>query len=51
MNLEFFYLITIFSLLVLIITFGDSFEPSGFTYPISTSSNSISTKSIISLDI
>lgn len=47
MNFEFACLIIIFALLVLLITFGDCFNPSGWSYVLSTSSNNISSKSII----
>jgi hypothetical protein len=46
MNLEFVCLTIIFALLVLLITFGDSLTPSGWTYLLSTGTNSISAKSI-----
>ena len=46
MNLEFMCLITIFALLVLLITFGDCFNPSEWNY-FSTGSNTISSNSII----
>ena len=51
MNLEFACLIIIFTLLVLLITFGDLLSPSGITYMLSTASNSVSAKSINSLDV
>ncbi len=51
MNLEFVCLIIIFALLVLLVTFGNSFSPYGFTNIISTSSNSVSAKSIAALDV
>lgn len=51
MNLDFVCLIIIFALLVLLVTFGDSFSPNGFTNVISFASNSVSAKSIASLDV
>jgi hypothetical protein len=50
MNLEFTCLIIIFALLILLITFGDLFNPSGLTYGISTANNEVSAKSIALLD-
>jgi len=47
MNLEFVCLAIIFALLVLLITFGDCLNPSGWSYLLSTGSNTISPKSII----
>ena len=47
MNLEFMYLIIIFALLVLLITFGDCLSPSGWSYLFSTGSNEISPMSIL----
>jgi hypothetical protein len=47
MNNEFWVLVIIFALLILLITFGDFFSPSGWTSFLSTGSNNISAKSII----
>lgn len=46
MNLEFTCLIIIFALLVLLMTFGDCLNPSGWTYLLSTGTNNIAIKSI-----
>ena len=46
MNLDFVYLIIIFTLLVLLITFGDYFDNTGLTYFISTKNNNVSLNSI-----
>jgi hypothetical protein len=48
MNFQFICLIIIFTLLILLITFGDSLNPSGLTKFISTVDNNISQKSILS---
>ena len=47
MNFEFFSLVIVLTLLILIITFGDSIAPSGWSSFLSTGSNNISAKSII----
>lgn len=47
MNYEFLCLVTILVLLILLITFGDSISPSGWTSFVSTGSNNVSAKSII----
>jgi hypothetical protein len=47
MNFEFMCLIIIFVLLVLLITFKDCFNSLGLSYMLSTSSNNISSKSMI----
>lgn len=47
MNYEFLCLITIFVLLILLITFGDSISPFGRTSFLSTGSNNVSARSII----
>lgn len=47
MNYDFLCLVTILVLLILLITFGDSIAPSGWTTFFSTGSNNISAKSII----
>ncbi len=50
MNLQFTCLIIIFALLVLLITFGDLFNPYGITHSISIANNEVSAKSIAALD-
>jgi hypothetical protein len=47
MNFEFLCLAAVFTLLVLLITFGESFSSYGWSSFISTNSNNVSAKSII----
>ncbi len=47
MNLELLYLAIILALLILIITFGDSISPYGWSSFLSTGSNNVSAKSIV----
>ena len=47
MNFEFFCLVITLVLLILLITFGDSIAPGGWSSFLSTGSNNISARSII----
>lgn len=47
MNNHFTCLIIIFTLLILLITFGEYLKPNGWSYLLSSQSNSISPESII----
>ena len=47
MNFEFFCLVIILALLILLVTFGDSIAPFGWCFFLSTGSNNVSAKSII----
>ena len=51
MNSEFIWLVVIFVILILIITFSDSFDSFWMTSLISTRSNNVSAKSFESLKI